>query len=145
MAILFSCSITAVITFFLIWSISPPYFFVGKAFSCRRPAPTSLQNSHTKNMKSPFGPQRHRPSMPQLYRKCSDMTARVITPPVEGTSDFAGVRKDLNKWEGGEKGFPVLLKGDDSIYHPPFLGNLLLFSVREGRSPPNSSDSSFFE
>lgn len=82
----------------------PPIFFVGKAFLCRGPAPTSLQNSHAKNMKSPFGPQRHMPSMPQLYRKCSDMTARVITPPVEGTSDFAGVWKDLNKWKGGKRG-----------------------------------------
>lgn len=77
-------------------------------------------------MESPFGPQRHNSSMLQLYRKRSDMTARVITPPVEGTSDLWGMERS-EQVGGGGKGFPALLKGEDPIFHPLFLRNHRFF------------------
>lgn len=122
-------------------------FSSGKAFFPRgiqtgaHPQFTSKQPS--KNMESPFGPQRHSWSMLQLYRKGSDMTARVITPPLEGTSNFVGYGKIWTS-DGGGRGVPGTLKGQCPDISSPFSEKSLFFCQR-GEKPPkrvgNSSDS----
>lgn len=116
-------------------------FSSGKAFFPKgiqtgaHPQFTSKQPS--KNMESPFGPQRHSWSMLQLYRKGSDMTARVITPPLEGTSNFVGYGKIWTS-DGGGRGVPGTLKGQCPDISSPFSEkSLFFFFVREGRSPQN--------
>lgn len=117
-----SCNSTAVRTRFLTWWISPPFsFFIGKAFFVER-HPTHLTSTQPcKHVQSPFGPQRRSLSVLQTYRKCSDMTARVITqwrePPI------CRAWKDPNKRKGEGKGFPALFEGDEPIFQPPFLRN----------------------
>lgn len=69
----------------------------------------------------------------QLYRKYSDMTARVTTPAVEGTSVFVGHGKIRTRgWREEGKGFPALLKSHDPIFQPLFWEIPIFLSVSEG-------------
>ena len=63
--------------------------------------------------------------MLQLYRKLSDMTTRVITPPVEGTSDLCRAWKDTK--DGGMRGFPGTLKGVMTPYLDPLFSEITIF------------------
>lgn len=102
------------------------FFFLQGKPVCVDGRPPSAHFRTDENVESPFGPQRHSSSMPQLYRKYSDMTARVITLLVEGTSNFWGHGKNKSERKGGEV-FPSLLRPDDPPFYPLFWEIILFF------------------
>lgn len=88
------------------------FFNLGKAFHTGlHPHLASKQPS--KNVEAPFGPQRRNMCMLQFYRKCSDMTARVITSPMEGTPNLWAMERydQVGGTVGGMEGVPGTLKG----------------------------------
>lgn len=66
-----------------------------------------------------------------FYRKCSDMTARIIRPAVEGTSDLLDMERQKGRGSGV---FPALWKGDDPAFHPPFW-EITISVCRSGKAP----------
>lgn len=134
----YSCKSTAEITILLTWWINPPSSSLssGEAFLSRGIQTNTLDSLNNGHVESPFRPQRHSSGMLQLYRKCADMTARVITSG--GNLQICGAWKE-------ERRVPGTPKGDGPIVHSPFFWEMTGFSVRvEKPHVENSSDSCLF-